>query len=558
MSASTMVRFVFYAITACVLLTMFFFQLGGYALSDNNEGLYAQIPLEMLGSGDWVIPTLNGNPYIEKPPLLYWLMAILYSWFPTGEGVSRFIPALAGFLVCLSTGGFLMHLTRYKEAPWLCPLILGTSVAMVIFSRMIFFDGVLTFFFTGALLSFFIWYVKNHKKWLYGFYALLALAVMTKGFLSLVLAIGIMGGFFLLDLTSWQKIRGFFSPGPLGVFLCMTVPWHVLASIQEPGFPWFYFVNEHVLRFLDLREPRDYYHGPFYYYIPRLVGGLMPWSFLSILLVRFPSVRSMPKLNKFLWVWFLGILIFFSCSQAKANYYMMMAFPPCALLLSMVLEDCLHQKTLWIRSLSSLTLLMLTMIFWALFSFDWDILGQTLKLKTSLAPYKHLIPVSFIVGWSVFLVCALIGIWGIPRLPALSLLLLGMGMVPILYRGAHIMKHLEPLYSTKPLLKTLIEQDPKAFEHLYLYKEYEKLSSSLYYVGKPLPLINSHSADLAYGQKHPRNPALFLTDQDFNEKLDSGAPVYLLTRAQYIQELKPKGFFVKIQQGDKVLLEKKP
>ena len=107
----------------------------------------------------------------------------------------------------------------------------------------------------------------------------MAAAVLTKGFVALVLM-----GIVILSFTGLERNFSFlkllFNPLAIGIFLILTVPWHILASLQDPGFSWFYFINEHWMRFLDKRVPKDYYTGPFYYYVPRIMGYMVPWVFL--------------------------------------------------------------------------------------------------------------------------------------------------------------------------------------------------------------------------------------------------------------------------------------
>jgi 4-amino-4-deoxy-L-arabinose transferase-like glycosyltransferase len=322
-------NFFFFFLLIQSLLLFFYFGLGGYGLLNNNEGLYAQIPWEMITSGNWIIPHLNGVPYIEKPPLLYWLIAGSFKVFGKTEFAARFVPATFGFLSCCSLYFFARS---FGSERWgrLSALILSSFMGFAIFSRMVFFDVALTFFLTVSALSFYKFYQTREKKYLYGLSVFMAAAVLTKGFVALVLM-----GIVILSFTGLERSFSFlkllFNPLAIGIFLILTVPWHLLASLQDPGFSWFYFINEHWMRFLDKRIPKDYYTGPFYYYVPRVIGYIVPWIFLMPFFVRKKRANLETSMQRFLWCWFIGFFVFFSLSKAKANYYMVVGLPPLAL-----------------------------------------------------------------------------------------------------------------------------------------------------------------------------------------------------------------------------------
>jgi len=334
-----------------LLLWNFYFGLTSYGLLNNNEGLYAQIAWEMLERNDFVIPFLNGVPYIEKPPMLYWLIACLYSFFGKSVLVARLIPATFGLLTCISIYLFSNRI-RLNKLGFLSATILGSSLGYIIFSRMVFFDVLLTAFFTFSVLCIFLWDLEKNKNWLRLGYGFAALALLTKGFLSIVL----IGLIFLIFLTyKYRNLKWvpsvFDMPGIL-LFLSVSTPWHIVASFRLHEFSWFYFINEHVLRFLDMRIPRDYYTGPFYYYLIRLPAYFLPWTFIIPWLLKGNKVNKNKDLNVFLWIWFLVLLTFFTLSRAKANYYMILGMPPAALLIGNYIQH--HRKSETIVKIGSI------------------------------------------------------------------------------------------------------------------------------------------------------------------------------------------------------------
>lgn len=417
----------------------FYWGLSSYALLNNNEGLYAQIAFEMLENKDFVIPTLNGVPYIEKPPMLYWLISFSYMIFGKSVWAVRFIPATFGFLTTIALIFFCHTLGKTRQGFW-AGTLLATSLGFSIFSRMVFFDGLLTAFFTFAMLSFYLFDQTGQKKWVRLFYVFLACAVLTKGLLSLCLAGLICLIFIWVQYRSLSKIFSFWDTLGVMFFLLITVPWHLLAHLQQPDFSWFYFVNEHVMRFLDKRIPRDYYHGPIYYYLCRVPAYFLPWTVLlpfagkSIAKTSFDS-----NMRLFLWLWFGLTLLFFSFSQAKANYYMVLGMPPLALLL----VDYCSYRIRFTRLLKITILLSTCMMIGA----TWIVPSKNTEISAM--------------------------------------------------EGARFLK---PFH--KPI---------------YLYKRFEHFSSIIFYYGKPLPIVDSESADLAFGQKTPAAEGRFFDFQTVME-----------------------------------------
>lgn len=313
-----------FCLLACLLIYfVFYFHLGSYPLSNNNEGLYAEVAREMLEQNKWIIPQLNYVPYIEKPPLLYWFIAFSFKVFGVNEFAARFIPATSVVLTVFSFFLFLNHLQLRKEAN-LFFLVAITSVGLIGVAHTIIFDSLLMFFFTASLLSFFLWWKLEKRSYLFLFYIFLAFALLTKGFVSIVLVGAIVFFFLLWEKTFLLKIKAFLDPFAILLFLMLVCPWHILASIYEDGFAWFYFINEHILRFLDLRVPKDYYTGPIYYHLIRVFVMIFPWFFF---LPYKKSHMRFDAMTKFFMLCFFVPFVFFSLSKAKANYFMIIAVP---------------------------------------------------------------------------------------------------------------------------------------------------------------------------------------------------------------------------------------
>lgn len=428
-----------------LILFGFYYGLGIYGLANNNEGMYAEISREMYISHQYIIPTLNGVPYIEKPPLLYWLINLCFHLWGVGTFAARFVPATCGVLVCGSLVFFAQQINRLREG-LLAALILGTSLGFILIARVVFFDMLLTAMLTLSLLSFYLSWFYAKPFYMRLAYFFLGLAVLAKGLIALIFAFPITIIFLLCTQTFRSSLKMLFDPLGILIFLLVTLPWHVLATLQHPGFFQDFFINEQLLRFLDKRIPHDYYEGPLYYYLPRIIFYLLPWGLLLPLLglKKYRENISKDPLKIFLWLWFLIPLVFFSLSKAKANYYMVLSCPALALLLAhAIYSDFLQKK--WLKSWIAVISIFITLSFSSI----------------------------------VF--------------------------------AAHFAKQYEDRFSAKNLARFFQSQTEK--KPIFVYQEFERISSLGFYLAEPLRIIDSRSKDLWYGPRFA--PDYFLTPQNF-------------------------------------------
>src|SRR5881296_1430811 len=259
----------------CVVVAAFlaFAQLGQRPLLD-AEARYALIGEEMLRSGDFIQPRLNTFPYYEKPPLLYWAIALSYEVFGVNELAARLPSALAhvGTTVLVFA---LAHVVLGRTAAPFAGLIYATAAGPSIYARFCFPDGLLVFWLTLSLLG--LARTAQGRGGFILFYVGAAGAALTKGFVGLVfpLATAVIYAAIARDraiIARLHPIRGSL------LVLALLLPWHLILATRDPAFLYFYVVNEHVYRFLNLREPIDY--------VPLSVAGFwastlfwfLPWS----------------------------------------------------------------------------------------------------------------------------------------------------------------------------------------------------------------------------------------------------------------------------------------
>jgi 4-amino-4-deoxy-L-arabinose transferase-like glycosyltransferase len=539
-------------------LVFIFAGLGSSGILDNNEGLYAEIPREMLASHDWrlwVIPHLNGLPYMEKPPLLYWLTALSFGAFGLSEWAARAVPALSA----LSCVGLLMWFGRridHALAGRFAALVFISGIGVAAMARVLMFDMLLTALLVAALMHVFLFMREAAGKTaaarrrgnLRYAWALLALALLAKGFVALVLAGLVVGGYLLATqrrpIAFLRACGALFEPFSLLIFFAVAAPWHIAASLVEPIFPWFYFVNEHVLRFLGRREPHDYYAGPWWYYLPRMAIFLFPWSFLVFgmagrraraqaiaarangpIFVPWTShvsaaeagataSREGQELGLFVALaWFLPLL-FFSVSGAKANYYLVAVMPFLALHLALALE-----KRAWLAARAALwpglLIAVLAAVLGLVLAKRPDPMAQTLVAGMGARSF-----LLWALGGAALLSAAAAIVAARSARPGLLAYL-----APALWTGGAlwlVLMAMQPTVSTRDLALALRRDMPD--RTVYLYRNFEQQSSLPFYLRHPVPVIDSHSNDLFWGNRLRGNDLVVSVEQ-FSERVVQGARV---------------------------------
>ncbi len=514
--------------------------LGSYGILDNNEGLYAEIPREMLASHDWrqwIIPYLNGLPYMEKPPLLYWLTALSFALFGESEWSARVVPALSS-LACVALLLWFGRAVKRPQAGRLAALMFVSGLGVCAMSRMLMFDMLLTALLTAALMCAYLYLSDGHVRFLRLAYAFLAFALLAKGFVALILFGLVIIGFLLSSVRSMMEFlrstAKLFEPWAVLIFLAITIPWHVAASLTEPFFPWFYFVNEHILRFLGTREPHDYYAGAWWYYLPRMAIYLFPWTFLLLCLFS-PSKRiceqDTSKMKRFLWLAWLMPLIFFTLSSAKANYYLVAVMPFVAFHLAAGIERLFLRPSMravpgvLIGALAAVLCIVLVMR------------GEESHFTLSIMGLDQRQFLFWVLSGLTMLAfgCAVIA-WRITQIGILVYLALP---VWIFVAVSGVLPAIEPLVSTRQLADYLQNQLPG--RKAYIYRDFEERSSLPFYLKKVVPVIDSDSSDLFWGNRLRANKVLISGDQ-FEQKIKR-KPVAVVVLNRRLEEFKATHYF---------------
>lgn len=327
-----------------------------------DEGRYAEIAREMAVSGDWVTPRLNGIKYFEKPPLQYWATAAAFKAFGPDEWTARLWPALTGFLGVLLA--FYAGRRLFNDAAGaLAAAVLASSLLYLFIGHFNVLDMGLAFFLQLAVTGFLL-AQGGERRWMWVAWAALALAVLSKGIVALVLTGGALVLYSLLtrDFSPWRRLEA--GPG-LAIFLALATPWFVAVSLANPEFPRFFFIHEHFERFLTTTHRRS---QPAWYFLPVLLGGLLPWTTMALHAWatgwRRPPVAGAFRPAAFLAVWCVVVFGFFSASGSKLPSYILPMFPALALLTGAFLAEA-SRRTLLIHlglaALPALAALVLTL-----------------------------------------------------------------------------------------------------------------------------------------------------------------------------------------------------
>jgi 4-amino-4-deoxy-L-arabinose transferase-like glycosyltransferase len=319
-----------------------------------DEGRYAEIPREMVVSGDWTTPRLNDLKYFEKPPLQYWATATAYTVFGEHQWTSRLWAALTGFagiiLVCFAG-------TRLfgRETSWYASLILGSSLLYVLMAHVNTLDMGVTFFITlgivGLLLGQTATQITDQRNGMWLAWVGMALAVLSKGLMGIILP----GTAVLIyavihrDLGVLKRMHWL---SGLAIFFAITAPWFYQVMQANPEFFERFFIYEHYTRFTTKDLGR---YQPWYYFVPILLAGALPWT-----LLMFNSMANSWRIQsnyaasgkpfhpaRFLLIWAVFIYVFFSISGSKLPSYLLPMFPALALLMGKRLVEIREKTLIW-------------------------------------------------------------------------------------------------------------------------------------------------------------------------------------------------------------------
>jgi 4-amino-4-deoxy-L-arabinose transferase-like glycosyltransferase len=328
-----------------ILAAAWFATLQVRPMLDPDEGRYAEIPREMLASGDWSTPRLDDLKYFEKPPLQYWATAVAYEAFGLQQWSARLWSVGLAF-ACLPLVFAWVARLYGRDSALLALTALAVSPFMVIVGHLNLLDGGFTFWLTAAVLAF-TWAQtlppasSAERRWMLSAWGAGALAVLSKG-----IVVGVLAGAALIlytlserDTRTWRRLH---LGAGLALFTAIAAPWFVVVSLRNPSFPEFFFVHEHFTRFLTTVHQRV---EPWWYFLPLLLLGVLPWIAPLARACRrawagaaldtaapcaaAASGAAVPQFKplKFLLIFAAVTLVFFSASGSKLAPYILPMLP---------------------------------------------------------------------------------------------------------------------------------------------------------------------------------------------------------------------------------------
>ena len=318
------------------LALLWFLPLERPHLFDPDEGRYAEIPREMVASGDWVTPRLDAIKYFEKPPLGYWATAVAFQIFGEHAWSVRLWPALSGMLGLLLT--FWLGNRLFDQRAALLAVVVQASALLYIgLARVATLDMSLSFSLQIAMSALALLVAPARPGATHGWRLPLllgvgvALAVLSKGLVGILIP-GAVAVLFMLIHRDWQLPLRAQPWWTLVALLLLAAPWFVLVSVRNPEFAQFFFIFQHFERYLS-REQFDRYQ-PVWFFLPVLALGFLPWTTLLPQAVRsgWQAARGGERASSLLLIWAAFVLVFFSLSQSKLTPYIVPMLPALSLL----------------------------------------------------------------------------------------------------------------------------------------------------------------------------------------------------------------------------------
>lgn len=565
------------------------------ALLDDVDTVHSEAAREMLQRHDWVTLYTDGFRYLEKAPMMYWGIAASYRVFGITNWSTR-LPLMLGVLaLALATYGLGRRV--YDEAGGrYAGFVLITSLGLYVFTRFQIPEVLVALWLTLGYDLFLQSLDQERPSRLvcWGFAATCALNVLTKGLIGLVFPVGAIGLFLLLtgSLRRLLRLRVLSSAV---VFLLIAAPWHILAALRNPpagqarGFLWFYFVNEHVMRFLGKRVPPGYDTVPLLLFWAMLVIWLLPWcAFLPQAFAGVPAhwheLRSQMGLdhrrraNLLFFLWAIVIVGFFSFST-RQEYYTIPALPGLALLVGgWLARESGTESTESVRKAGRVSSS-------ALFAVGWIALVTGLYfLSVSHTPppgvdladllKAHPQDYNFALGHVLDLTPQALGVFRGPLLGASLGLFLGTGfnwlfrrrgrpawgncalvaMMVVLLACIHISFEIfSPILSSYNLAEA-IQTRYRPGDAIVIDGPYDEASTLNFYTGVQVHVLHAPSGNLWYGAKFPDAPHIFETPESLAALWEGKSQVFLWTDQEEPKELHGLKSFLLARSGGKSIL----
>ena len=555
-------------------------------LLDDADASHAMVSREMLQRHDWVILYMNGIRYLMKAPLHYWAVAASYAAFGQTEFSTRLPVALAMIGLVLLANAFSRRFCG-ERAGFYSGLVACTSVGFFLFTRVMIPEAIYALEFTAIFYLFLRGWTGSldSRKAYWGAAALTGTAMLTRGLVGVIFPVAIIV-LFIVSTRSWSRWRELRPFSSALVFLAITAPWHILASLRAKTFFWSYFINEHFKRAIGTRYPPDYEAVPLWLWLSAHLVWFFPWSiFLPGVLSRIPrprtwkslSVEGQARLLLVLWVGF--VLLFFSLTfGSRMEYYSFGAWPAIAILLGVGLAHAEEQGKRWMLRLqaalavlgAALAAVLIAMLVISAKTTPGSDISSLLKehennfYRVSMAHMLDLTPQAFALLRVPSALAAAAFLFGLgaawwlrrkDRNPAAAICL-SVTMAVFFFAANIALGVFGPYLSSRPLLQKVLPQiQPQ--DTLALYGEFDAMSGVAFYSHRQLLLWNGRYNNLAPGSYYDDAPHIFLADAEFLELWEGPRRVILFVpvehRAAAAQRLPSAGTYLLAESGGKAV-----
>jgi 4-amino-4-deoxy-L-arabinose transferase-like glycosyltransferase len=502
---------------------IWFIFLGYRDLIEPDEGRYAEIAREMLNSGDWITPRLNGFKYFEKPPLQYWGSAISMALLGETNAAARIWCSGLGFIGALWTG-FVGSRIYGRSAGFFAFLFListvlyagmghANSLDMGVSSLLIIAVGALVLAQSERDQP------KHERNWMLLAWAALAGATLSKGLIGLVLP-----GAAVVLYTLWQRDWALWRHLHLGkgllLYLAIAAPWFVAVSYANPEFPHFFFIHEHFERFTSDVHGRTKSN---WYFFAVFAIGTLPWLFSSINGLIKPPFSWRAEAGKFeasrlLWVYAIFVFFFFSISHSKLPGYILPMFPALALLVG---ENLSKRKHFIADGIVALTIAAIVFVF---FIWQADNTAKIGRLASHLPLFRPWIIATASLAAAGGLATLLLKDKKIPAISIYALCaLLGIQMLSWGYQS------ISELRSSKKMAEAIQAYIGNNSVEIYDVSRYDQ--SLPYYLGRTIKLVG-FTGELEFGIN--QEPQKWINNSDFLPIwLNSEQAISLLNQTTY-------------------------
>ena len=561
------------------------------ALLDDADSVHAEAAREMLLSHDWVTLHVDGIRYLEKAPLMYWGIADSFRLFGAKEWSARLPLALATLWLLLALRSLGARVFG-QTAGFCAALVMATALGPYLFTRFLIPDLIVALWLTLTFDLFLRTLDQQRPRLLtcWGIAVMCGLNVLTKGLIGLVFPLGTIFLFLLLTENLRHLLRLRLVSSTLA-FLAVATPWHWLAAVRNPaqgnvkGFLWFYFVNEHFLRYLNKRVPRDYDTVPLLLFWGLMLVWLFPWSaFLPQALGRMPvKLRALRELDQrgratlLFALWALIILVFFSFST-RQEYYVIPGIPALALLIGRWLGEesnaaaqgrAFRSARMSLATLGAIGAAACVGAVILLSRAQAPPPGTELADLLTRNPQEYALsmghftdltpqalgmfraPIAIVVA--ALLIGPLLALALRRRRPLASNLALGAMMVVVLFMVHRGLMAFEPILSSKDLAAA-VKQHYRPGDLIVIDGDYEEGSTINFYTGIPVHILNHREGNLWYGSLFPDAPQVFETDQSFVERWRSPQRIFLWSETRTPQQLNGVASYVVAKRGGKYIL----